>query len=172
DIHTSWANDVPDSAFPVTGYVPGIGHGSMAVEFVTPSVTSANVDEVTGIPSTPVELAAKVANPHVRWVDLDANGYLVLTLTPQSAQSDWFHLATVTEPSTEERFAAAWKTKRGDNHLSEADGPATDGPAATPAPAVEPAPLEESAPGLGPVLPVAAVAGAVALRSRREEERS
>src|SRR3546814_7935334 len=45
DIHTSWANDVPDSAFPVTGYVPGLGRGSMAVEFVTPSVTSANVDD-------------------------------------------------------------------------------------------------------------------------------
>jgi len=170
DIHTSWANDVPDSAFPVTGYVPGIGRGSMAVEFVTPSVTSANVDDATGVPSTPIELAAMVVNPHVRWVDLDANGYLVLTLTPRSAQSDWFHLATVTEPSTEERFAAGWETKRGDNHLSEADGPATDGKRTTPAPAVAPATLELSASGLGPVLPVAAVAGAVALRQRREEE--
>jgi len=174
DIHTSWANDVPDSAFPVTGYVPGAGRGSMAVEFVTPSVTSANVDEITGVPSTPVELAARVANPHVRWVDLDANGYLVLTLTPESAQSDWYHLATVTQPSTEERFAAGWATGRGENHLSKAGGPASDGLLATPAPSIQPAALELSASGLGPVLPVAAVAvaGAVALRQRREEEKS
>lgn len=170
DIHTSWANDVPDSAFPVTGYVPGLGRGSMAVELVTPSVTSANVDDATGIPSTPIELAAKVVNPHVRWVDLDANGYLVLTLTSESAQSDWFHLATVKEPSTEEHFAAAWATRRGDNHLSRADEPATDGQHASPAPVTQPATLELSASGLGPLLPVAAVAGAVALRQRREEE--
>lgn len=170
DIHTSWANDVPDSAFPVTGYVPGLGRGSMAVEFVTPSVTSANVDDATGIPSTPIELAAKVANPHVRWVDLDANGYLVLTLTPESAQSDWFHLATVTEPSTEERFAAGWATRRGDNHLSEAGGPAPGGTAAAPAPTTEASSLEVSASGLGPVLPLAAAAGAIALRRRRDEE--
>jgi alkaline phosphatase D len=170
DIHTSWANDVPDSAFPVTGYVPELGRGSMAVEFVTPSVTSANVDDATGIPSTPIELAAKVANPHVRWVDLDANGYLVLTLTPESAQSDWFHLATVTEPSTEERFAAGWATQRGDNHLSEARGPAPGGQVAAPAPAIDRATLEVSASGLGPVLPLAAAAGAIALRRRRDEE--
>lgn len=171
DIHTSWANDVPDSAFPVTGYVPGLGRGSMAVEFVTPSVTSANVDDATGVPSTPIELAAKVANPHVRWVDLDANGYLVLTLTPESAQSDWFHLATVTEPSTEERFAAGWATRRGDNHLTEAAGPAPGGRAAAPAPAmVGASTLEVSASELGPVLPLAAAAGAIALRRRRDEE--
>lgn len=170
DIHTSWANDVPDSAFPVTGYVPGLGRGSVAVEFVTPSVTSTNVDDATGIPSTPIELAAKVANPHVRWVDLDANGYLVLTLTPESAQSDWFHLATVTEPSTEERFAAGWATQRGDNHLSAARGPAPGGQAAAPAPATDPATLEVSASGVGPMLPLAAAAGAIALRRRRDEE--
>ncbi|HEX4868382.1 MAG TPA: alkaline phosphatase D family protein [Acidimicrobiales bacterium] len=172
DIHTSWANDVPDSAFPVTGYVPRLGRGSMAVEFVTPSVTSSNVDDATGIPSAPLELAAKVANPHVRWVDLDANGYLVLTLTSESAQSDWFHLATVKEPSTEERFAAAWATRRGQNHLSEAGGPATDDGGAAPAPVTQRATLELSVSGLGPALPVAAVAGAVALRQRREEEKS
>jgi alkaline phosphatase D len=170
DIHCSWANDVPDSAFPVTGYVPGLGRGSMAVEFVTPSVTSTNVDDVTGIPSTPIELAAKVLNPHLRWVDLDANGYLVLTLTPESAQSDWFHLATVTEPSAEEHFAAGWATRRGDNHLSRASGPATDGIVAAPAPAMEPAMLPVSASGLGPVVPLAAAAGALALRRRRDEE--
>jgi len=170
DIHTSWANDVPDSAFPVTGYVPGLGRGSVAVEFVTPSVTSGNVDEATGVPSTPIELAAKLLNPHVRWVDLDANGYLVLTLTPEAAQSDWFHLATVTEPSTEERFAAAWATRRGDNRLSDARGPVPDGKAAAPAPATAVQTLEVSASGLVPALPLAAAAGAIALRRRRDEE--
>ena len=48
DIHTTWASDLP--VRPFGGYNPATGAGSVAVEFVTPSVTAANLNENQGIP--------------------------------------------------------------------------------------------------------------------------
>ncbi len=44
DIHTSWAMDVPVDAADYPGA------GTVATEFVVPSVTSANIDELLGVP--------------------------------------------------------------------------------------------------------------------------
>ena len=73
DIHTSWANDVPidDNTYPVTP--------SVAVEMVGPSVTSDNLDDITGSParttSLLLEQEVKADNPWVKYVELDTHGY-------------------------------------------------------------------------------------------------
>ena len=133
DLHVSFALDLPPNPF-VTSYVPVTGAGSLAVEMVTPSITSTNFDDDTGVPSDGAEVLTLAANPHIKYAELDSNGYVILDVTRERVQGDWFHVDTVARPSKEETFAAAWQTERGDNHLSPANAPAAAGVSAAAAP--------------------------------------
>ncbi|CAL9602037.1 Phospholipase D [Actinosynnema sp. ALI-1.44] len=92
DIHTSWAFEVPYDAalYPFT-------RRTVATELVVPSVTSDNIDELTGAPPRTVSVAAETAlttlNRHLKWVELDSHGYSVLDLTAERARMDWYFLA-------------------------------------------------------------------------------
>jgi len=131
DVHTSWALDLTEDPYDPTRYVPLTGDGALGVELVTPSVTSANF-EVLGPAVAAVEAATLATNPHVKWVDFSGHGYLVLDLTPERAQADWFFVDTVLEPSDVDALAASWKVDAGTRNVVAASGPAA---AAEPAPA-------------------------------------
>ncbi len=78
DIHTSWCNDVPG-----TNYDANSGNGSVCVEFVGPSVTS---------PNSPLPVGAGVVqslNPHMKYVNLDDNGYYTLDIKKTKTQADY-----------------------------------------------------------------------------------
>ncbi|HET8993972.1 MAG TPA: alkaline phosphatase D family protein [Rhodococcus sp. (in: high G+C Gram-positive bacteria)] len=98
DIHTSWGAAVPvdAAAYPNAGKV--------ATEFVVPSVTSANIDELLGVPPRTVgpaiESAIRTTNHHIEYVELDSHGYGVLDVTPEAIQMDWFHLHDLSDPHT------------------------------------------------------------------------
>ena len=134
DLHVSFALDLPPNPF-VTSYVPVTGAGSLAVEMVTTSITSTNFDEDTGAPSDGAEALVLAGNPHIKYAELDSNGYLILDVTRERVQGDWFFVDTVVAPSDGEVFATAWQTKSGDNHLTPASAPAAAGEQAAPAPA-------------------------------------
>ncbi len=165
DIHTSFANDVtaqpvqyPIEAFsnlpvPSPTYNPLTGEGSAAVEFITPSVSSANFDENIGAATTAqfefamnnnLELPPGSGNmfnynPHIKFNDLDRNGYVIVDLDQNRAQGDFHYATTVRSPTKEEYFETAFFTAKGDNHLQAA---AAESPAkpfqASPAPATPP----------------------------------
>lgn len=93
DVHTSWAFELTGSPADPNVYNRKTGKGVVGVEFVTPSVTSFNFDEI--VPKIVGAEARrrfkkKKNNPHLRYVDLNHHGYLLLTLTPEKAQSDWY----------------------------------------------------------------------------------
>lgn len=134
DIHSSWAMDVamdPGNSF---AYNQFTGEGSLAVEFVTPAVTS---------PAAPTKVLSDLAaaaliplNRHLKWVDLYHRGYMVLDVTPERCKADWFHLETVSEPSNQEHFARSYMTKDGGNHVERANAPSApklNAPALAPA---------------------------------------
>ena len=81
DIHTSWAMDLtPDPNNPVElagGYNPVTGGGSRGVEFVGTSVTSSGLAELAD-----VQDAIRAVNPHIKYVDLEQKGYLLVDVTP------------------------------------------------------------------------------------------
>lgn len=88
DIHSSWACDVPNQA----GSYPG--SGSVAAEFVCPSVTSSNIDDILKLPegnglSKTAEGALQAVNRHVRYLDFDKHGYCVVQVTPDYVHTDW-----------------------------------------------------------------------------------
>jgi alkaline phosphatase D len=90
----------------------------LAVEFVTPSLTSQNLDDKLKRPrhhedSLAIERKAVEVLPHWHWVDLDSHGYVVVDLTPDRLTAEFWHLDTVLEPSPAEELAAAWTVAHG-----------------------------------------------------------
>jgi alkaline phosphatase D len=93
----------------------------IAVEFVTPSLTSQNLDDKMGwqrrTASVPLEAAALKALPHWHWCDLDSHGYVIIDVTPERVRAEWWHLDTVLEHSPNEELGAAFEVAHGTPRL-------------------------------------------------------
>ena len=140
DFHSSFAFDVADTVVnpqanyaPVPNYDAETGEGSVAVEFVTPSITSANFDEnLDAVQSALFERAIKDGdnffinppipspNPHLKFVDLDRHGYVLLDVKPDSVQANWYFVARLDTPSIQEEYGAGQLVRNGENHLRDA----------------------------------------------------
>jgi alkaline phosphatase D len=121
DIHSSWGNDITANPFDPTGYNPVDGTGSLAVEFVTPAVTSPGIDDPTQ--AALLAGALRATHPHVKYVDLYRRGYALIDVTEERVQAEWYHLDTILERRADETLAALLQTRSGDNHLSPATTP-------------------------------------------------
>ncbi|MFC6288242.1 alkaline phosphatase D family protein [Nocardioides sp. GCM10027113] len=121
DIHSGWACDLPLD----TGAYP-IG-GTAGVEFVCTSVTSSNIDDITGAPprtaTRAIEATLMANNRHIKHINFDDHGYSVLDVTPERAQMDWFVLADKTDPDSAAAWETSWATATGSGSVARADGP-------------------------------------------------
>lgn len=121
DIHSSWAFDVPGDAgtYPVSGTV--------ATEFVVTSVTSDNIDEITGAPPRTASLAVEegliAANRHLKWVEVDSHGYSVLDVTAERVRMDWYFLADREDENSPSMHAKSFAVTAGTQQVREVDGP-------------------------------------------------
>ncbi|WP_022959547.1 alkaline phosphatase D family protein [Spongiibacter tropicus] len=92
DIHTSWANEVYKSSAILTG---GVLDDPLAVEFVAPSVTS------PGFPDGAAQLVSSVLpllNPHMKYTDLVNKGFILVDVTRQRAQAEYYYAASIDDP--------------------------------------------------------------------------
>src|SRR5690606_27481189 len=100
DIHSSWAAEIP--ADPGT-YLGGVGE-SVAVEFVTPAVTSDSFRQaIEGIagPAAPagvalaegLPLVVYTLGPWFKYVDPNRHGFGVFEVTGDAAQYDWLYIS-------------------------------------------------------------------------------
>lgn len=117
DIHTSWANDVPN---PTMGEYGSNGQGSGTVEFVTPSVTSPSTNSFFGGIGTG---AIQLANPHMKWVNLDSRGYNIIDLNKTRCQADWYFVNNIDSRSYVESFASGWYVNKDESFLRHAAVP-------------------------------------------------
>jgi alkaline phosphatase D len=106
DVHSSWASELaPDGGPPV------------AVEAVTPSITAESFADkvVPGLPGAhrAVERLVRAGNPHHRWFDLSAHGYVVLDITPERLQADWWHVESTSFRGAGEHLAASFEVANG-----------------------------------------------------------
>ena len=121
DIHTSWANEVPLDArtYPATP--------SLAVELVGPSVTSDNFDEIAGTAprtsSVALEEAIKASNRHMKFVELDSHGYVVVDVTEERLHADWFYVDDKADPDSGQSIGASYEVAAGTSTIEEASGP-------------------------------------------------
>jgi alkaline phosphatase D len=141
DSHASWAFDVtkqpvrypvalfnnipqPNTYDTVTreGYTASTGAGSWAVEYGTPSISSQNFDEAVGAATAAgFELAINNPqpllgganyNPHLKYVDLDRHGYILLDVKQDSVQADFYFVQNVLTQNSTESFGGIGATTR------------------------------------------------------------
>jgi alkaline phosphatase D len=98
------------------------GGDPVAVEFVTASLTSMNLDDKMGWPrrsetSLAIERATVETLTHWKWCDFDSNGYVVVDVTPERVLAEWWFVDTVLEPSTYEECGARWIVRHGTPRL-------------------------------------------------------
>lgn len=121
DVHSSWAYDVARD--PWSGYDPRTGRGTTAIEIVTPSVTSPS-----GWPTDPARAAARAKmlaqRPHLKWADGLSHGYVVLDVSREAVQADWFFVPAIDRRSATAAFAKGFRSAAGDPHLVEVQSPA------------------------------------------------
>lgn len=134
DIHTAWAMDLAEdpnnTVTAAGGYNPATGEGSLAVEFVATSVTSPGLEELAT-----VQDAIRANNPHIKYVDLAQKGYLLLDITPQRCQGEFWVVERIDARGAGETFDIAFQTADGANRLSAGtqSDPRPDPPAPAPA---------------------------------------
>lgn len=89
DIHTSWANEVyADSGNLLENTITG----PLAAEFVTPSVTSPGFPaEIAGL----AEVAVQLANPHMKYVELESPGFILVDVTPERTQAEFLYVQNI-----------------------------------------------------------------------------
>jgi alkaline phosphatase D len=113
DVHSSWALDVPRN--PWSGYNAASGAGSMAVEIVTPAVSSPPMFSSQALRDSAKLLQA--AAGHLKFLDGDSRGYVLLDLSRDRLLADWYFVPTVTERTDRESKAAGYACERGSSRL-------------------------------------------------------
>jgi alkaline phosphatase D len=111
DVHVSLAIELHRDPFDTTD-------APLAVEIVTPSLTSQNLDDKMGWArraegSQVIERRALEFFPHWQWCDLDSHGYVVIDITPERVTADFWHLDTVLARSPNEALASSWTVDHG-----------------------------------------------------------
>ncbi len=126
DAHISLAFDISASPRDSLLYDPENGMGSIAVECVTPSISSDNYDEAIG--SVLANILASVFptyNPHNKLIEGIQHGYFILDLTAEKAQMDFYYLDNgMATPNSPESFFQGFFTNAGENFLNPTDTPA------------------------------------------------
>ena len=122
DIHSSWACDIPRD--------PGTyraNHNSVATELVCTSVTSNNLDDITGDPtgetSRAIEESFKQANPHIKYLEFDEHGYSVLQVTPARVHMDWFKISDRRDRDANSEHMVSYNVPSGQQRIRRAQGP-------------------------------------------------
>lgn len=124
DVHASFASELIED--PRVDYDPDTGAGSLAVEFVTPSVTSPGL----GFDDSTLTLLRN-ANPQWKFVDVVRHGYVTLDVRAERVQADWWLYSGGQIAASE--FSASepgpsWVVNAGASVLAQADGPALEKP--------------------------------------------
>jgi len=115
DIHSSWGNEITRNPFDPAVYDAATSRGSVAVEFVTPGVSSPGIEDPAQAAGFAQLLAA--THPHIKFVELNRRGYALLDITPERIQAEWYHVTTITERLAQESVAAVLACQTRTNRL-------------------------------------------------------
>ena len=100
DTHCSWAFEVPVSP---GNYNPRTSEGVVAVEFGTPGLTSANLDEYRTMEDVKAaEQKMHVANKHLKYIDTHSQGYFILEMGSSQSQVDYYYMDRINTESENE----------------------------------------------------------------------
>jgi alkaline phosphatase D len=121
DIHTSWAFELAENPFEVANYDPNTGSGSYGIELICPAVTSQGLEGDENETAAPVLLP--MSNPHLKWVNVVRKGYVLVDVTDERLQAEWYFVANHKEDgeaARREELAKAFVCMSRQPHLVEA----------------------------------------------------
>jgi alkaline phosphatase D len=136
DIHTSWAYELAENPFEAANYDPATGTGSYGIELICPAVTSIGLEGDANVDLAPLLLP--MSNPHLKWVNVTRKGYVLVDVTDERLQAEWYFIGNHKEDSADagrEEFAKAFVCTSRNPHLVEttaATEAREDAPAAAP----------------------------------------
>ena len=113
DVHSSWGFNVPRNAW--DGYNAATGDGSLAVEIVAPAISSPPL--FTNPLLRAGEPGLRSSLPHLKFLEGESNGYVLLDITSERLQSDWHFVPTVSKRSDEQTRAVSLVCERGSSRL-------------------------------------------------------
>lgn len=116
DTHCSWAMETPES---IPAYQAD-STATVAVEFGTTSISSANVDESVSV-DTVLQMEklymAPANNPHLKFTNLRDHGYLVLRVTPEATRAEWRYMDDLTTRNDKEHVGKVLTVRAGTHEL-------------------------------------------------------
>lgn len=130
DIHSSWANDIQEDPFTDTDI--------LGIEFVTPGVTSPAIPVKPIADQVSTELMKNM--PHMHYVDFFHRGHVLLDITHEHIQGEWYYAKTLNQKA-DSFFAKAFRANAGGGGLTEVAEPSVPGLAAPFAPELSAAQL-------------------------------
>ncbi|MEY4509201.1 MAG: hypothetical protein RLZZ450_1323 [Pseudomonadota bacterium] len=132
DIHTSWAFEVSKDPFDATVYDPAMGKPGFAIEIVGPSVTSQALEDSPLASIAPMLLAQ--ANPQLKYAEVTKKGYVLLDVTNERLQAEWYYVTQYKLPGdATETFAKSFTCQQSSARLVEATTPSAAKTAPAPA---------------------------------------
>lgn len=120
DIHTAWALELTRNPGDKKLFNRSTGLGLLGAEFVTPSISSPNLDEMRG------KLAASMAvsylkglkhNRHLRYANAKDHGYMLVELTQDEVKATWVFMKSVRTPTQKIKRLNSWGLPYTGNHL-------------------------------------------------------
>ena len=127
DIHAVIACDLPRVPNDLASYNPLTGEGSLGVEFCCGGVAQVPVPVWTG-------LMVNGENPHMKHAQERQLGYMLLDITPERTQAEWYYSVAQTQTTTETMDPVILQTVSGSQHITNAlqasSGPADPPPLA------------------------------------------
>ena len=129
DVHASMAFEVARDVNNPASYEPVTGRGALAVELVTPSISSAG--DPTPIQSErpeglaervalEIDQALKIPNPHLKHIKAKLNGYLLVDVDRERLRSEFWLVPQVTKPTDAQFLDKAFVVRRGTSKLIDA----------------------------------------------------
>ncbi len=97
----------------------------LAAEFVTPSLTSQNLDDKAGwgyrTKSVDAERELMELLPNLRFADMDSHGYMIVDVTRERVRVEWWFVETVLERTSGQRLGAAFEIRAGSQSIVRLD---------------------------------------------------
>ena len=116
DVHTAWAVELKRDP-------RNEDEAPAAIEFVTASITTENLDDELGAEprtrSLEIERQVIADNPHVKWTNLDAHGYVLVDVTDERVRAEWWFVDETHRRVPGERRRAIFEVRADEPRLVE-----------------------------------------------------